>query len=227
MKRKYGFTLIELLVVILVLSILVILSSGSLSNLIARAKVARVRGDLKALGDVLGVYYLDWGRYPYQGAVTPRWKPVKVVIPVGLNGVVASNDYGPGGKMGSPQGRYSKFVPWVITTPIEYIGELPRDIFYSGDAGGLVECSYYYYNNYMDSIEWMLGDGGMGREDIETMLVKSRIWGAWSISSGGPDGDRWDLMGDKVGFNLTGGIYSPTNGVRSNGDMVIGKKYCF
>jgi prepilin-type N-terminal cleavage/methylation domain-containing protein len=63
MQKRKGFTLIELLIVI---AIILILISIALPNFIAaqtRAKVARVRGDVRALGIAQEMYFQDRRTY--------------------------------------------------------------------------------------------------------------------------------------------------------------------
>ncbi len=62
--RKQGFTLIELLIVVAIIGILAAIAVPNFLNAQVRAKVARVKGDLKAVGSALEMYKLDNRVYP-------------------------------------------------------------------------------------------------------------------------------------------------------------------
>jgi general secretion pathway protein G len=77
MNRK-GFTLIELLIVV---SIIAILASIALPNFLEaqiRAKVSRVKADLRTLATALEMYRTDNIRYP-ETSVTERWRRFHVL----------------------------------------------------------------------------------------------------------------------------------------------------
>lgn len=63
MKLK-AFTLIELLIVVAIIGILAAIAVPNFLNAQTRAKVARVKGDLKAVGSALEMYRLDQNGYP-------------------------------------------------------------------------------------------------------------------------------------------------------------------
>ncbi len=63
MKTK-GFTLIELLIVVAIIGILAAIAVPNFLNAQVRAKVARVRADVRALSTSLEMYNLDNNSYP-------------------------------------------------------------------------------------------------------------------------------------------------------------------
>ncbi len=63
MKTK-AFTLIELLIVVAIIGILAAIAVPNFLNAQTRAKIARVKGDLKAVGSALEMYRLDRNGYP-------------------------------------------------------------------------------------------------------------------------------------------------------------------
>ncbi len=211
-----GFTMIELLIVVAIVSILSAIAIPNFLEAQTRAKVSRTMSDMRSLATGLESYCMDYNRYPFQGAVTPEKNPSIVVIPVGVSGTSDPNDP----MNGSPQKRYNKFIPYILTTPVAYLSTLHKDPFAPQVNGPQPESSYYFYNYLDDSIEWMLTDGGKTRQQIVKMIYKRSTWGPWTLISNGPDLDRLDIEGSIVGNDLTLGYYDPTNGTISNGDIL-------
>lgn len=124
-----GFTLIELLIVIAIILILIAIALPNFLQAQVRAKVTKVAGDLRSIGQALDAYYLEWGYYPYESESTwARHHPI--------------NEHG-----------LKK-----ITTPIAYISEIPEDPFgdhlnappgelrkYYGGGCRTEDIPYYYH----------------------------------------------------------------------------------
>jgi prepilin-type N-terminal cleavage/methylation domain-containing protein len=68
--RDAGFSLIELLVVVAILSILSAISLVNLQQAQTRAKVSRVRSDLRVIATSLEAYAVDYNVYPQQTYVS-------------------------------------------------------------------------------------------------------------------------------------------------------------
>ena len=64
MNKQKGFTLIELLIVVAIIGILAAIAVPNFMNAQTRAKIARVKGDLKAVGTAVEVYRTDNQVYP-------------------------------------------------------------------------------------------------------------------------------------------------------------------
>lgn len=62
--NKNAFTLIELLIVVAIIGILAAIAVPNFLNAQIRAKVARTKGDLKALATAIDMYRLDNNQYP-------------------------------------------------------------------------------------------------------------------------------------------------------------------
>ncbi|HOJ58948.1 MAG TPA: prepilin-type N-terminal cleavage/methylation domain-containing protein [bacterium] len=63
-KKSPAFTLIELLIVVAIIGVLAAIAVPNFLNAQVRAKVARVKGDLKAVANALEMYHLDRNVYP-------------------------------------------------------------------------------------------------------------------------------------------------------------------
>ncbi len=64
MKRKTAFTLIELLIVVAIIGILAAIAVPNFMNAQVRAKVSRVKADMRNYGTALESYFLDQNDYP-------------------------------------------------------------------------------------------------------------------------------------------------------------------
>lgn len=63
MKRVKAFTLIELLIVVAIIAILAAIAVPNFLEAQTRAKVARVKNDLRTQATAMEAYYVDWNRY--------------------------------------------------------------------------------------------------------------------------------------------------------------------
>ncbi len=63
MKQQKGFTLIELLIVVAIIGILAAIAVPNFLNAQVRAKIARVRADVRSLSTALQSYYVDHNTY--------------------------------------------------------------------------------------------------------------------------------------------------------------------
>ncbi|MBN1902180.1 prepilin-type N-terminal cleavage/methylation domain-containing protein [Candidatus Sumerlaeota bacterium] len=217
---RTGFTLIELLIVVAIIAIIASIAVPNFLEAQARSKVSKAMGDMRSLAVGLESYMLDNNHYPFQAAVTPLENPSLVVMPIGAPGVSDPQD----SMHGSPQKRYNKFIPYILTTPVSYLSSLPIDPFATRMIGPYPASRYYFYNNLDDSIKWMLTDGGKTLQQITNMTHKRELWGVWTLISNGPDLDRLDIEGETIGLNLKFGYYDPTNGTISNGDILRAQK---
>ncbi len=64
MKAQRAFTLIELLIVVAIIAILAAIALPNFQEAQVRAKVSRVKADMRTLSTALEAYCLDMGQYP-------------------------------------------------------------------------------------------------------------------------------------------------------------------
>ena len=79
MKRQ-GFTLIELLIVVLIIAILAAIAIPNFLEFQTRAKVSRVKADMRTVRTALEAYAVDYGEYP--DPATDTWHPSLLEIPM-------------------------------------------------------------------------------------------------------------------------------------------------
>ncbi len=118
---KKGFTLIELLIVVAIIAILAAIAIPNFLAAQVRAKVSRVKGELRMINNGMESYYVDNNAYPYE-----------------FLGVYPDE-----------QTREAK-VYEQLTTPIGYMTSIPVDPFKSGmrDGTSYVNNPYYWYYNW-------------------------------------------------------------------------------
>lgn len=81
-RGSKGFTLIELLIVVAIIGILAAIAVPNFLNAQIRAKIARCKSDLKALGTAEEEYFLDNNRYTYPFRLHPLTSPVNYIASV-------------------------------------------------------------------------------------------------------------------------------------------------
>ncbi len=211
---RHGFTLIELLIVIAIILILISIALPNFLEAQQRAKVAKAKGEMKAYMVGMESYRLDFGGYPRDhDSVWPH----------------------PEAK---DQDGYTQ-----LTSPIKYLSKLPMDPWGSQVttggyvAGGVARNRAFYYEggSGSDELGSFDGKGGQcGTAGSTKLLYKNKLlrsWGsnrcvhAYLMLSIGPnaDDDTWGGPAgggnDQFPYALSLGIYSPTNGTVSAGDI--------
>lgn len=66
--KSRGFTLIELLIVVAIIAILAAIAVPNFLEAQTRAKVSRVKADMRSAATALESYRIDWNGYPFDGA---------------------------------------------------------------------------------------------------------------------------------------------------------------
>ncbi|MBN1475675.1 prepilin-type N-terminal cleavage/methylation domain-containing protein [Candidatus Sumerlaeota bacterium] len=208
-----AFTLIELLIVVAIIAILAAIAVPNFLEAQTRAKVARVRSDMRSLATALESYRVDANAYPDA---------------VDINTFVTTNLVP--GYAATP--RINRMV--ILTTPVAYMTSIPLDAF--GDREIPLDASadlsrdqvFIYYGNEVISYRGtdyrprsrlhfrefdVVGAGGSLREPL------------WALFSQGPDTDfdTYDAA-DQTTLVIEPFVaviqpYDPTNGTISDGDL--------
>lgn len=98
------------------------------------------------------------------------------------------------------------FVGTVITTPVAYLLAIPDDLF----AGQFEGPPPIRQVEYLNLDQHVANFPVPGPAFVPTLIP---AWGHWRMVTAGPDGDRGqDIKNNKV--------YAPTNGTKSDGDIV-------
>jgi len=101
-RKQPGFTLIELLIVVAIIAILAAIAVPNFLEAQVRAKVSRVKNDLRSLATAQEAYFVDWNSY---------------------------TKYDRGGDDALPGGQFVIEGWKQLTTPVAYITSIPRDPF--------------------------------------------------------------------------------------------------
>jgi prepilin-type N-terminal cleavage/methylation domain-containing protein len=190
-QRKHGFTLIELLIVVGIIAILAAIAVPNFLEAQTRAKVSRVKSDMRSLATAVEAYAVDNNHYAPPIAYTGTPPAYTIEDP--------------------SQDEYLAFVPMRMTTPVAYMTALPSDAFWLRNPDEHPVRATFHYSEQANNA---------AMEDPRPTFIADRVRllgvsGAdnckWFLASHGPD---LDDPGD-AGAPL----YDPTNGTVSRGDI--------
>ncbi len=199
--RRTGFTLIELLIVVGIIAILAAIAIPNMLEAQMRAKVARVKSDLRTMTTGLEAYHADNNTYPlYHYAAN-------------ANSTASGRSFHVGGTIigvnNSPP--FDGVTGWnTLTTPIAYITTPPVDPFNTRSVGDDPEAQEFWYVN------WVYLNKTVPNVAIFENL--HQIQGPWRLHSCGPDRAGPDSNA------LEHTAYDPTNGTVSIGDIIRTQK---
>lgn len=201
MRRKdiAAFTLIELLIVVAIIAILAAIAIPNMLEAQTRAKVARVKADLRTVAGAIEMYRLDCNRCPNYHYVVNSHSSTGFSFHMGGT-VIAQHNSPP------------FFGPCPITSPVAYITRFPKDPYGTRIPGEVDEAADYYFVNWDYAIEMMPGNS--------FFAALRELQGTWRLHSPGPDRAGPDT------FDMTGlqRVYDPTNGTVSVGDVIRSQK---
>jgi prepilin-type N-terminal cleavage/methylation domain-containing protein len=206
--RGGGFTLIELLIVIAIILILIAIALPNFLEAQIRAKVTRSRTELRTLSTAIESYQIDFRGYPLSDNEVPT-----PLHPQGGQDVDGADWYS----------------MMALTTPHQYLTEIPHDIFQDGRKITYQEVPYLPYNYHeQKSLLDPRGAPGVGR-----IFQAFNI--AWIVFGIGPDRE-WQVKKVRNEQEIIQGIqeakvggsaffYSPTNGTASKGDLILSNTF--
>lgn len=210
--NHHAFTLIELLIVVAIIAILAAIAVPNFLEAQTRAKVSRVKTDMRTVATALESYRVDGNKYP------PDFQDN--VPAVGGTVPTSVRDYAY---------YINRFI--ALTTPVSYLTSIPEDIFarsavsrdpdlgqwYKTHSGGELanvfafDYAYRILPNGEDENEYF--------SNLNPPLWTARISRSpnvlWALRSVGPD-----LLATTLGHDSPNATsYDPTNGTVSAGDV--------
>jgi prepilin-type N-terminal cleavage/methylation domain-containing protein len=197
-----AFTLIELLIVVAIIAILAAIAVPNFLEAQTRSKVSRILADMRSNVVAIEAYAVDWNQVmPCQGE-PDLFRDYNLWIE-------HRNPFLSGG-----QARR-------LTSPVAYLSSVTQDVFNEGyvNAFTLKWISFGYVHYQVPAtgqVIWQQGSpvGQIGQ------TYPGRKW-RWMLQSGGPD-LRYNAGPDGSSAHQDGGlggIYDPTNGTISSGDI--------
>ncbi|CAN5477811.1 hypothetical protein BH09SUM1_BH09SUM1_10040 [soil metagenome] len=211
-KKRFGFTLIELLIVVAIIAILAAIAVPNFLEAQTRAKVSRVKSDLRTMATAIESYYIDYNNPPPEArgdAANP-------------NGAFGART------IDGKTGQTGILTP-ALSTPIAYLTNSDfRDVFFSNDGGARPDIQLFTWKAY--KWEWKAPKtdaSPIGFNELNALNGADfkRHYGAWRLWSVGPD-RRWDNKppngtNHNVSSDSSVGLpYDATNGTLSVGSII-------
>lgn len=207
-KRNPGFTLIELLIVVAIIAVLAAIAVPNFLEAQTRAKVSRVKADLRNYATAMESYRVDHNRYPIPSDINGRFIP----NPVGATSV-------------SP---FETRLPVLLTTPIAYTTNLATDPFATTrhlESPWYQTVTWDYLlirQRHAPSANWIRAYRDLFSDLMGLASPPPQI--RYFMFSFGPDQVHSADLPHPRGPHAShthekGAIYDPTNGTLSNGDI--------
>lgn len=216
-RHGRGFTLIELLIVVAIIAILAAIAVPNFLEAQVRAKVSRIKNDMRSCATAMESYIIDHNRYPLISGEPSMTTPVSYISSWPRSPFLE----GPGPGVTSPfrwEHLQANRHMFIMTTE----GDQPiNDIFDSRwnppAFGACQNCEtrdYVMYATFLNSATTLFPAAGQ--------LAQYRDASKWSFKSYGPDGyDNVTAVssGTPAGAGIV--LYDPTNGTTSGGDILM------
>ena len=190
-----AFTLIELLIVVAIIAILAAIAVPNFLEAQTRAKVSRMKSDMRTLATGMESYAVDNNKYPIGLPGTPL--PANIVADLG--------------------GRWG---PALLSSPIAYLtNPLVRDVF-GPPANFNPVTDYDYAVQY--SLRGTNNTGGIDVGVSDTVVAAEQKSSWWLVRSLGPDKDADGYstpIANNVVVDVVNKIYDPTNGTVTDGNL--------
>ena len=209
--KPRGFTLIELLIVVAIIAILAAIAVPNFLEAQVRAKVSRVKADMRSLATAVETYAVDNNKYPFYN------NPEDEDFATGYGGRTAP----------ITTGRYELRMPVTITTPIAYMTSNLPDTFpnIQGGEPSLTPHPFHWNNDADPYSANPAAAPGMDQAPVKAMfsivsqsndtpVFYTSESPVWMMLSHGPDVDH-----DNPDDGATARAYDPTNGTVSSGDV--------
>lgn len=207
MKLRRGFTLIELLIVVAIILILIAIALPNFLSAQMRAKITKVKSEMKLVSTALESYVADFNWYinPFYPSFGP---------PVGSS--VAKRHGGGWLNMERSDGGETNQIGNQLTTPIRYITDIPSDPFWEsvmqrGQGITFSRCGFLYWGTREPN-----NDDPFGPAPWTVLPLR------YVLQSPGPDVEQ---QGHQIAPEAY--VYSPTNGLKSEGEILYYQQYGF
>ena len=197
--KSKGFTLIELLIVVAIIGILAAIAVPNFLNAQIRAKVARCKSDLKALGMAQEQYFLDNNRYTYPFRLHPLTSPVNYIASIPVDVFAPPHTTANANSESGAQFTWYRYVYGFKDTSWGGSTDLHK-----------AHCADYYA--YFPPFAQ--------RSQAESLAVARACPTAYLIKSFGPNTGKPSLAGGGNGDDFTL-RYDSSNGMVSLGDIAV------
>ncbi len=233
-ETTIGFTLIELLIVVAIIAILAAIAVPNFLEAQVRAKVSRVKADMRSLATAIEAYRVDNADYPEGTDELDEMSPELVAF----LGPLAERYYN--FRTRGPAGMTAGVNFFTLTTPIAYMTTIPTDPFADAGAGIVPFC---YRDAKITRDGWILtsvgpdadlfAPGGIGNSNSANPLstaaddetpahvgdINERAVLHFIEGDNPPSLTFTNEQRAQFEAYLTELTYDPTNGSVSNGDL--------
>lgn len=215
MKKSSAFTLIELLIVVAIIAILAAIAVPNFLEAQVRAKVARVKADMRTVATAVEAYTVDNNKpiVRRDNWQNPDPNATRTILPLFREKIYS--EAAPDARVGMRS----------LTTPLSYLTSLPQDVFHR-PATAIMSQSPFNSDciDYMDALQtdsWM---GPVNRP--YSSKGRGRGWTLFSVgpdsyvgNTGMPNQGQYPTTTNPRVQNTYWVMYDPSNGTVSSGNI--------